>query len=62
MWAVPILSPLLVGIGIADSTSALVTYDKNFKELSAQVDIDLSHLENFVSCLENCVSCLDLIS
>lgn len=60
MWAVPILIPLLVGTGIADFTSvrasALVIYDKNFKELSAQVDIDLSHLENFVSCLENCVS------
>lgn len=33
-------------------------FDKNIKELSAQIDIDLNHLENCVSCLQNCVSCL----
>lgn len=31
---------------------ALVTGDKNLKELSAQIDIDLSHLKISVSCLK----------
>lgn len=53
---VHVLIPLLVGAGIMGSTavgtSALVMGDKNFKKLSAQVDIDQSYLENSASHLE----------
>lgn len=40
--------PLLLGAGITGSTSAGISAlnqgDKNFKELSAQIDTDLEHL------------------
>lgn len=50
---VTILIPQLVGEGMAGSIavgiSPFVVEDKNFKELSAQVNIDLGHLENSLS-------------
>lgn len=58
----PVIVPLLVGLGIAGSaavgTAALVTGDKNFKELSSQVDLDLSTLEENVNRLEDSLSSL----
>ncbi|XP_054575286.1 endogenous retrovirus group S71 member 1 Env polyprotein-like [Eptesicus fuscus] len=58
----PVIIPLLVGLGITGSaaigTTALVTGDKNFKELSSQVDLDLSTLEENVNRLEDSLSSL----
>lgn len=48
--------PLLVEAGIvgptAVGTSVLIVGNKNFKVFSAQLDIDLGHLENSISHLE----------
>uniref|UniRef100_A0A8I3X5S6 Envelope glycoprotein n=1 Tax=Callithrix jacchus TaxID=9483 RepID=A0A8I3X5S6_CALJA len=59
---VPIVIPLLVGLGIAGSTavgiSALITGDQNFKTLSQHIDTDLSHLENSISQLTDQVESL----
>lgn len=52
-----VLVLLLVVAGKAGSaaigTTALLVGDKNFKELSAKIDIDLGHLENSLSRLES---------
>ena len=60
--AVPILLPLLVGAGIAGSAalgaSALIMEDKNFKELSAQIDVDIEDLQQSVAQLEEQVDSL----
>nr|KAF6360171.1 hypothetical protein mMyoMyo1_011124 [Myotis myotis] len=58
----PILVPLLMGIGLAGSTAvgtaALATGHQNYKELSKQIDKDLSTLEKSVSQLEDSLSSL----
>lgn len=43
----PVLVPLLMGLGIAGST-ALMTGQQNYRELSKQIDLDLSTLGHSV--------------
>ena len=52
----PVLIPLLLGIGIAGS--ALIKGNQDYKELSQQIDTDLSTLESTVSKLEGSLSSL----
>ncbi|XP_020830678.1 endogenous retrovirus group S71 member 1 Env polyprotein [Phascolarctos cinereus] len=60
--AVPLLIPILVGLGLVGSTAvgtaALVQGEASYRELSAQVDVDLSHLEHSISQLERQVNSL----
>lgn len=59
---VPILVPILVGLGIGGSvavgTAALITGEENFKVLASQVDSDLKELEKSVNHLEQSLSSL----
>lgn len=58
----PVLIPLLLGIRIAGSravgTSAFVKGNQNYKELSQQIDTDLSTIESTISKLERSLSSL----
>lgn len=56
----------MLGLDITDSavvgTSAPVMEDKRFKNISAQVAINLGHLENFISHLEVQVDSLEEVA
>lgn len=58
----PVLVPLLVGLGIADSTAVgtlpLATSQQNFKILSRQVDGSLAELEKSITHLESSLDSL----
>ncbi|XP_051846632.1 endogenous retrovirus group S71 member 1 Env polyprotein-like [Antechinus flavipes] len=60
--AVPMLVPLLVGIGVAGSaavgTAALDKGNAGFNLLSSQVDVDIRTLENLITHLEKSVGSL----